>query len=131
MNKDAAGTEDDGDSATLALVLPVVERVRGAVEAENRELLEFRVSDYQAHNERKSHGLLELNRLQSVLSKVRAHPAARAALLGLSAELTANRRLLLSQLRAAQTVSGIVARAIRDGQSDGTYSAQAWRENEA
>jgi len=64
------------------------------------------------------------------LASARTHPAARAALADLSADLDINRRLLHVQLRAAQTVSGILARAIRDGQSDGAYSSHVWREND-
>ena len=51
-------------------------------------------------------------------------------LAGLSAELEINHRLLRTQLKAAQTVSSLIARAIREGQSDGTYAPFAWRVNE-
>ena len=61
------------------------------------------------------------------LASARTHLAARAALADLSADLDINRRLLHVQLRAAQT---ILARAIRDGQSDGAYSSHVWREND-
>ena len=122
----AAGARAD----ILALVIPVVERVRSTIEAENQELARDRVIDYQAHSQRKSQGLLELNRLLGALSHVHDHPDARAALAALSTELDVNRGLLEIQLRAARTVSSIVARAVREGQSDGTYSAYAWRDNE-
>jgi hypothetical protein len=108
----------------------VVGRLRMAVGAENRDLTQRRAVDYRTHSARKSQGLLELNRLRLALATARTHPAARAALADLSAELDINRRLLHVQLRAAQTVSGILARAIRDGQSDGTYSSHVWREND-
>jgi hypothetical protein len=39
-----------------------------------------------------------------------------------------NRRILRVQLKAVQQVSEIIARTIQAGQSDGTYSAYAWRE---
>jgi len=71
-----------------------------------------------------------LNRLRAALASVGADPKARAALTDLSVELDINRRLLQVQLKAAQTVSSLLARAIREGQSDGTYSAYAWRDNE-
>ena len=118
-----------GEARSLAMILPVVGRLRMAVGAENRELGQSRTVDYLTHSARKSQGLLELNRLRLALATARAHPAARAALADLSAELDINRRLLHVQLRAAQTVSGILARAIREGQSDGTYSSHIWREN--
>jgi hypothetical protein len=130
MSKKSADDNGAGEARSLAMILPVVGRLRMAVGAENRDLAQRRIVDYLTHSARKSQGLLELNRLRLALASARAHPAARAALADLSAELDINRRLLHVQLRAAQTVSGILARAIRDGQSDGTYSSHVWRENE-
>ncbi len=40
--------------------------------------------------------------------------------------LETNRRLLSTQLKAARAVSDIITRAIRDSQSDGTYSDRYW-----
>ena len=126
-------THREKPSATeraLAMILPVVDRLRGAVEAENRELQRRGAIDYQGHSQRKNQGLLELTRLKTALGVVRSHPTACAALADLSAKLDVNQRLLHTQLRAAKTVSGVVARAIREGQSDGTYSAYPWRDEE-
>jgi hypothetical protein len=36
--------------------------------------------------------------------------------------------MLRVQLNAARKVSDIIAKAIQDGQSDGTYSAFVWRD---
>jgi hypothetical protein len=131
MSDTAAHDKDAFEARALAMMLPVVGRLRLAVGAENRDLAARRKVDYQTHSARKSQGLLELNRLRVALASASAHPAARLALADLSAELAINQRLLNLQLRAARTVSDILARAIRDGQSDGTYSAHVWRENEA
>jgi len=117
------------EQRALAMVLPVIERLRNVVENENRELLQRERLNYQAHSQRKNQGLLELTRLKTSLACIRNHPAASAALADLSAKLELNNRLLGTQLRAARTVSGIVARAIRDGQSDGTYSGHPWRDD--
>jgi hypothetical protein len=73
--------------------------------------------------------LLELSRLQPTLAVSRGHPRLRAALANLLAKLDANHRLLHAKLQAARTVADVVARAISEGQSDGTYSDQIWREN--
>ena len=130
MSQKSADDNGAGEARSLAMILPVVGRLRMAVGAENRDLTQRRAVDYRTHSARKSQGLLELNRLRTALASARTHPAARAALADLCAELDINRRLLHVQLRAAQTVSGILARAIRDGQSDGTYSSHVWREND-
>ncbi len=113
---------------SLAAVLPVLDRLRAAVEAENRDLGSRRAIDYSSHSQRKNQGLLELTRLRATVDSVRNDAAASAALADLSAKLEINRRLLGTQLKAAKTIAGIVARAIREGQSDGTYSAHPWRD---
>ncbi len=112
----------------LAAVLPVLGRLRAAVETENRDLGSRRAIDYPSHSQRKNQGLLELTRLSAALDSVRNDAAASAALADLSAKLEVNHRLLGTQLKAAKTIAGIVARAIREGQSDGTYSAHPWRD---
>ena len=112
------------------MILPVIERLRVVVEAENRELLLRGPVDYNNHSQRKNQGLLELSRLRPALGGAQSNPRAQAAFADLSATLDVNRRLLHTQLRAAQTISNIVARAIREGQSDGTYSPHPWREEE-
>jgi hypothetical protein len=130
MSKAQVRQPPAGEDAALAIILPIVDRLRHTVDAENGELARSRSVDYHSHSQRKSQGLLELNRMRAALASASANPIARAALGDLSAKLDLNRRLLQVQLRAARTVSGILARAIREGQSDGTYSAHAWRENE-
>jgi hypothetical protein len=51
----------------------------------------------------------------------------RVAVAALNAALEHNARVLSVQLKAAKAVAEIVAQAVRDGQSDGTYSAMSWR----
>ena len=130
MSETISAVIRDGDARALAMILSVVERLSAAVRAENEDLAGRRTVDYPAHNQRKSQGLLELNRIRPALANVSANTAVRAALGSLSEQLEINRRLLQTQLKAAQTISGIIARAIREGQSDGTYGAYAWRVNE-
>lgn len=119
-----------GEERALATVLPVVERLSATLEAENRDLISRGAVDYPAYSQKKNQSLLELNRLRSTLESVQSHPGARLALTDLAVKLDANHRLLKIQLRAAQTISSIVARAIREGQSDGTYSAHPWRDEQ-
>jgi len=113
----------------LDALLPVLDRLRAVVEAENQELARGAAVDYPGHSQRKNQGLLELTRMKVSLASARANPAVSSALSDLSAALDLNRRLLGAQLRAARTVASIVSRAIREGQSDGTYSAYPWRDD--
>ena len=113
----------------LRFILAAIERLTDAVEGETRDLGGRGPIDYRAHCQRKSQGLLELSRLQPTLAGLRAHPRLRAALASLLDKLDANQRLLNAKLKAARTVAELVARAISDGQSDGTYSEQIWQED--
>ena len=117
------------EGAPLPFILIAIERLIDAVEGETRDLSGPGPVDYGAHSQRKSQGLLELSRLEPALADLKAHPRARAALGELIARLEHNQKLLHARLRAARTIAEVVARAIREGQSDGTYSNHIWREN--
>jgi hypothetical protein len=112
----------DADAA-----LPIVDRLRQTIEAENRDIALGRPVKYEAYSLHKNQGLLELNRLAPALGWAAAAGPLREALADLHAKLALNRRALALQLKACLAVSEIIARAIRDGQSDGTYTALAWR----
>ena len=116
------------DAQTIGAALALIERLRETLAAESAEVLRRGRVDYESYNWRKAQGLLELSRFAPVLGLARSHPALRAALAGLNAALEHNARVLRVQLKAAKAVADIVAQAVRDGQSDGTYSAMAWRE---
>jgi hypothetical protein len=117
------------EQATIATILPVIERLHAAIEAENREISSLRAIDYRTHTRRKNQGLFELLRLKELIAEAGGHPALKSAFASLAAKLETNRRLLGAQLKAAKTVADIVTRAVRDSQSDGTYSAHSWRDD--
>jgi hypothetical protein len=113
--------------AVVAAALPALVRLRETVAAESRDIGAGIRVPYDAYSKGKNHGLLELTRLIPSLKPAAAQGALREALLSLVAELEANRRALGLQLKASAAVADIIARAIRDGQSDGTYDARPWR----
>jgi hypothetical protein len=117
-------------SAALAMALPIVQRLRQTAAAENDDIARGGPVPYDAYSRRKNQGLLELARLLPALGPARAEGALGDALLELTETLEANRRALGVQLKASAAVAEIIARAIRDGQSDGTYDALAWRRTE-
>jgi hypothetical protein len=119
--------ERRAQSGAAAAALPIVERLIVTIEAENRDLEQGRPAQYEAYSLRKNQGLLELNRLIPALNRALAGGPLRQALADLNAKLEVNRRALAMQLKACAAVSEIIARAIQDGQSDGTYTALAWR----
>jgi hypothetical protein len=114
-------------SPAAAAALPIIERLVSTLDAENRDLEQGRRVKYEAYGQAKNQGLLELNRLIPALAGAAAAGPLRAALAELHAKLEVNQRSLAVQLKACEAVSEIITRAIQDGQSDGTYTASAWR----
>ena len=115
-----------------AAALPIVERLTRTVTAENR-----------GHRRRPAGAVRALwpaqepgpARAQPPSAGVRQGGRRRGPLREALAELNAassksTSRALAVQLKAATAVAEIIARAIREGQSDGTYTARAWRGSE-
>lgn len=112
--------------AALAVALLIIERLSRTVEAENADVARGGPVPYEAYSLRKNQALLELNRMSSALEQAALSGPFREALEALAAKLQINRHALGVQLKAAAAVADIIAHAIRDGQSDGTYTALAW-----
>jgi len=113
-------------SPAAAAALPIVQRLIATIDAENRDLEQGRRVKYEAYSLSKNQGLLELNRLAPALRVATAAGPLRDALAELHAKLELNRQALAVQLKACHAVSEIIARAIQNGQSDGTYTALVW-----
>jgi hypothetical protein len=118
-------------SPAAAAALPIVERLIATIDAENHDLEKGRRVNFEAYSLSKNQGLLELNRLGPALHGATASGPLADALVELHAKLERNRRALAVQLKACEAVSEIIARAIQDGQSDGTYTALAWSRSRA
>jgi hypothetical protein len=125
-----ATANSDRAQSPAAMILPVVDRLRQALDEENEDIARRGAVDYHAYNMRKSQGLLELKRLAPALADKQVGPVLRVALADLYTKLETNRRMLRTQLNAAQAVANIIARAIRESQSDGTYSARSWLDDD-
>ena len=123
MSQPARGAQPPAAAAAL----PIIERLTATLEAENRDLEQGRRVKYEVYSLSKNQGLLELNRILPALAVAAAAGPLRDALVELYAKLEINRRALAVQLKACEAVSEIITRAIQDGQSDGTYTALAWR----
>ncbi|MFY9657984.1 MAG: hypothetical protein WAK01_15630 [Methylocystis sp.] len=109
----------DGADAALA----VVRRLLQTLQSENAALsLNSGMIDHSEYNLLKSQALLALNRCAPKPLCAGSKPALRMALAEAVAALETNHRLLATQLEAAQAVAAIIARAIREVQSDGTYT---------
>jgi hypothetical protein len=112
-------------AGSIAIVVSAIERLEEVVEQETAALKGEQPGDLRDFNMRKSHGLLELMRATRNIDGAAA-PAIGARLQSLRAKLERNSRVLQTHLAAVQDVSRIIANALNEAESDGTY-AQARR----
>jgi hypothetical protein len=108
-------------AASLSVVLAVVARLEQALDQESEALVGGRAADLRDFNARKSHGLLELSRACRALAPP-LDAAAADRLRGLRAKLARNAALLKTHLAAVEEVAGMMAAALREADSDGTYA---------
>lgn len=99
-----------------------IERLEEAVDEETAALRTRAAIDLKDFNNRKSQGLLELNRALRGLDGAARDKAVPARLADLRAKLEVNRAVLETHLAAVREVATVLADAIRDAESDGTYS---------
>jgi hypothetical protein len=109
-------------NASLAAVMMTIDRLVQVIDQETEELRKQKVADLREFNNRKSQGLLELSRAMRGLGEAARDRRLQDKLAELRAKLTRNLSVLSMHLAAAQEVSSIIARAIQDAESDGTYS---------
>jgi len=110
---------------TLAAPAPldrVIERLEEVVDQETAALRNRTAIDLKDFNNRKSQGLLELNRALRGLDNPPKDRTVTTRLAGLRAKLDVNRAVLETHLAAVREVATVLADAIRDAESDGTYS---------
>jgi len=113
----------DGDGAAASSAFErCIERLEDAVDQETAALKGRAVADLREFNNRKSQGLLELSRSLRHFQGAPPSNAVLARLAGLREKLDANRAVLKLHMEAVREVSTIMADAIRDAESDGTYS---------
>lgn len=99
-----------------------IERLEEVVEQETAALEGRTGIDLKDFNNRKSQGLLDLNRALRAHDGLARDKAALARLAGLRVKLDTNRAVLKTHLDAVREVATVLADAIRDSESDGTYS---------
>jgi len=92
------------------------------VDQETNALRTRAAVDLAGFNTKKNQGLLELNRALRALDAGATSRSVASRLADLRARLDVNRALLKMHLEAVREVASVVADAIRDSDSDGTYS---------
>jgi len=117
-----AARPGEGTLAAPAPLDRVIERLEEVVDQETAALRTRTAIDLKDFNNRKSQGLLELNRALRGLDGPPKDKAILTRLAGLRAKLDVNRAVLETHLAAVREVATVLADAIRDAESDGTYS---------
>jgi hypothetical protein len=113
----------DPPSPSLSAFLVTTGRLEQLIDQETQELRSLQPTDLREFNRRKSQGLLELSRAMRGLGEAARDDRVPESLARLRTKLDNNLSVLRMHLRAAQEVSSIIARAIQDAESDGTYSS--------
>ena len=117
------GASRGADDKSVSVFLEnAVRRLEEAVDQETVALRSRAPIDLQEFNNRKSQGLLELDRALRMLGANQPSDALKSALASLRDKLDLNREVLKTHLDAVREVAGIIAEAIRNAESDGTYS---------
>ena len=113
----------DGDAAAATSAFErCIERLEDVVDQETAALKSRAPADLREFNNRKSQGLLELSRSLRYFQVAPPTNAVLERLAGLREKLDINQAVLKLHLDAVREVSTIMADAIRDAESDGTYS---------
>jgi hypothetical protein len=97
-------------------------RLEKALDQENEALAAFDSRNLSEYSRIKTQSLLELQRSATVLSRDDVPAELLQLLTTLRQKLEVNRWLLLLHLEAAREVTTVITSAIRDAESDGTYS---------
>lgn len=111
----------------VASFMSIVDRLEGVIETETGALKQNRPAQVAETGQRKRQGMLELGRAMKALAKSGGDPAVQARLGRFAAALEDNRRTLDIHLRAVREVADVIAKSMRDQESDGTYTRHADR----
>jgi len=98
-------------------------RLEVVIESETLALQDHQPIDLTEFNHKKSHGLLELTRTARILDE-ESLELAQADLQRLKDKVEKNLSILEIHLKAVHAVAAIISNAIRENESDGTYSHQ-------
>jgi hypothetical protein len=108
--------------ALSELMKAALYRLEKALDQENEALAAFDPRNLNEYTRIKTQSLLELQRSAAGLSRGEAPPELEQLLKTLQQKLDLNRWLLLLHLEAAREVTTVITSAMREAESDGTYS---------
>ena len=106
-------------------LLASIRRLEGIVEEETEALSTGKKIDFDEFSARKSRGMLEFVRLMRARMHLGAEVEVTEEIQRLREKLERNRSLLEMHYDAVREVASIIVRAIKDVESDGTYTGRA------
>ena len=109
-------------------LLAVIRRLHGLVEEETVALETRKKIDFDDFSMRKSRSMLEFVRLMRAQVDLSGEAQVAEEIQRLRQKLDRNRAVLEMHFEAAREVAAIIVKAIRETESDGTYSANASQE---
>lgn len=113
----------DSDAVAAALAFErCIDRLETVVDQETTALRNRSHANLREFNNRKSQGLLELSRSLKFFQTAPPSNAVLERLAGLREKLDVNQAVLKLHLDAVREISSTMSDAIRDAESDGTYS---------
>ncbi|MBL8847784.1 MAG: flagellar protein FlgN [Hyphomicrobium zavarzinii] len=99
-----------------------IQRLEEIVDQETAALRDRKAIDLKDYNDRKSQALLELTRSLRNMQGAVPNPTLAARVGSLRAKLAANQHMLKLHLEAVREISTSLSDAIRQSESDGTYT---------
>jgi hypothetical protein len=104
------------------LIEPSIMRLEEVIDQETEALRSRKSVDLKGFNDRKGQALLELTRLLRHVQGGAGNPQLQARMASVRAKLEVNRALLKMHLEAVREIAETLSDAIRNAESDGTYS---------
>jgi flagellar biosynthesis/type III secretory pathway chaperone len=108
-------------TAMLDAFIKTLERLENVIDVETTALQKNQVIDLADFNHKKRHGLLELSRTMRLLDE-ESREVAQPDLHRLHDKVEKNLSILEIHIKAVHEVAAIIANAIQEHESDGTYS---------
>jgi hypothetical protein len=116
---------EPANSEEVRGLLAAIRRLENIVEEETIALETGKKLDFDDFSTRKSRSMLEFVRLMRAGVHVGAEAEVRKEIQSLRGKLEKNRAILEMHYDAVREVAAIIVRAMREAESDGTYSASA------
>jgi flagellar biosynthesis/type III secretory pathway chaperone len=129
-SRQAASGEVGGDMPDeVRGLLATIRRLESIVEEETAALETGKRIDFDEFSTRKSRSMLEFVRLMRARNHLGADSEIREEIRRLRQKLERNRAILEMHYDAVREVATIIVRAIKEAESDGTYSANALQDS--